>query len=58
MMISFLGSVRQTLQALFLIRFLVLQPLWVALKKAAVPAILNTILHVLSTLGDQEFPFE
>ena len=58
MMISFLGSVRQTLQALFLIRFLVIQPLWVALKKSAVPSVLNTILYVLATLGDQELPLD
>jgi hypothetical protein len=58
MMVSFLGSVRQTLQVLFLIRFLVIQPLWVAFKKAAVPSALNTILYVLSILGDKELPLE
>lgn len=58
MMVSFLGSVRQTLQALFLIRYLVVQPLWAALKTLALYPALNAVLSLLGELANREIPFE
>lgn len=58
MMVSFLGSARQTLQALFLIRYVVLQPVWTVLKSAAVYPLLNAMLSLLAELGNRELPFE
>jgi hypothetical protein len=58
MMVSFLGSTRQTLQALFLIRYLVIRPLWATLRTTVLPSALNTLLCVLSALGNNDIPLE
>jgi hypothetical protein len=58
MMVSFLGSVRQTLQALFLIRYLVIRPLWAALKTTVAPSALHAILYLLSAVGNKDIPLE
>lgn len=57
MMASFLGSAQQTLQTLFLVRYLVIQPAWAALKTAAYP-ILSTLLSLLAELGNRDLPFD
>lgn len=58
MMVSFLGSARQTLQVLFLIRYLVIRPRWATLRTTVLPSALNTILYVLSALGNRDIPLE
>jgi hypothetical protein len=58
MMVSFLGSARQTLQALSLIRYLVIQPVWAILKAEAVYPLLDGVLSLLAASGERNIPFE
>jgi hypothetical protein len=58
MMVSLLGSARQLLQALFLIRYLIIQPVWEALKITAVAPALNGILSLLAAFAGREIPFD
>jgi hypothetical protein len=58
MMVSLLGSARQLLQALFLIRYLIIQPVWEALKTTAVAPALHGILSLLAAFAGREIPFD
>jgi hypothetical protein len=58
MMVSLLGSARQLLQALFLILYLIIQPVWEALKITAVAPALNSILSLLAAFAGREIPFD
>lgn len=58
MMGSLLGSVQQTLQMLFLIRYLVLQPLWGSLKATGLHPLLSILLSLLEIFGNREIPFD
>jgi hypothetical protein len=46
------------LQALFLIRYLIIQPVWEALKITAVVPALNGILSLLAAFAGREIPFD
>lgn len=58
MMVSLLGSVQQMLQTLFLIRYLVIQPLWATLQASAVYPALNAILDLLAAWGSRDIPLD
>ena len=58
MMGSLFGSIGQIFQTLFLIRYLVIQPLWVSLKAAALHPLLSTLLSLLEVFGNRDLPFD
>ena len=58
MMVSLLGTARQALQALFLVRYLLIRPVWAALKTAALYPTLNALLSLLVALGNRDIPLE
>jgi hypothetical protein len=58
MMVSLLGTARQTLQAFFLIRYLVIKPAWIALRTAAIYPVLSAVLSLLEALGNRDIPLD
>jgi len=58
MMGSLFGSIGQFLQSLFLIRYLVIQPLWISLKAAALHPLLSPLFSLIEIIGNRDIPLD
>jgi hypothetical protein len=50
MMVSFLGTLRQVLHVMFLLRYLVVQPAWVGFKAFGLYLLLDLLVSLLAAL--------